>query len=237
MKRKHKVILSISLLINIVGIIVAALLFVRIGGFDYFSNEEVPYNENPYYVERTDLFNGVELAENSTIFIGDSITQRGLWNELFPEENVINRGVNSDTTEGVKNRLDDIVSSNPEKVFLMIGINDLYAEKTTDEIVSNYEDILNQFKSESPNTKVYVQSVLPLNYEMYYAGDKIKNETIKDLNKELKNLSTRFNYTFIDLYSKFEKNGQLNKQLSYDGIHLSGEGYNVWKESIEKYIQ
>lgn len=237
MNKKYKIILSISLLINVIGIAIAAVIFFKVGGMSYFAKDEVAYNKNPYYIERNNLFDGVKLNENETVFIGDSITQRGLWDELFPETKVINRGINSDTTEGVLNRLDDIIESKPKKVFLMIGINDLYANKSTDEIVSNYKQILDKIKSGSPETKVYVQSVLPLNYEMYFAKDKIKNETIKELNGKLKDLSSEFNYTFVNLYPSFEKNGQLEKKLSYDGIHLSGQGYNVWKDEINQFVK
>lgn len=234
LKKKVKFILFVSLSINIIGIVLASiLLFPRLSS----GNVDLPYYENTYFKERTNLFASVEVPENSIVFIGDSITQRGLWNELFPDAKVINRGINSDTTEGVKNRLDEIISDSPKKVFLMVGVNDLYAGLTTDEIVTNYEEILNKFKSGSSETEVFVQSILPLNYEMYYAGDKIKNETIQVLNVQLKELSVKFGYNYIDLYSIFEENGQLNRKLSYDGIHLNGDGYELWEEFIQRYIE
>lgn len=239
LRKTTRVIFIISLAVNLLGILIAGFIFYKVGGVSYVSaklDDTHVYDENPYYVERTELFNGVGVKENSTIFIGDSITQRGLWDELLPNSNIINRGINSDTTEGVKNRLNEIVDSNPERVFLMIGVNDLYAGLPLNETISNYEEILKQIKTGTPDTEVYVQSVLPLNYEMYSAGDKIKNETIQELNKSLKYLSEEHGYTYVNLYSLFETEGQLNKQYSYDGIHLNGEGYNVWGETIKRYV-
>jgi lysophospholipase L1-like esterase len=236
MGRKHKNFLLVSISINVIGVMAAALMFVKIGGFSYFASTSVTYNENPYFIERTALFNAVSIPEGSTVFVGDSITQRALWNELFPGENVINRGINSDTTEGVKNRMEEITKSKPERVLMMIGVNDLYAGQSPEKILLNYRDIINQLKTKSPNAEVYIQSVLPLNYEMYFAKDKIKNETIQNLNAELKSLSVDMDAIYIDLYPLYEKNNQMNPELTYDGIHLNGEGYNIWKKAIKGYI-
>ena len=36
------------------------------------------------------------------VMIGDSITQLGIWNEIFPNVKIANRGVGGDATENVK---------------------------------------------------------------------------------------------------------------------------------------
>ena len=61
----------------------------------------------------------------STLFLGDSLTEYGNWRELFPGLDIKNRGIAGDTTDGVLHRLDGITALSPDKIFLMIGINDL----------------------------------------------------------------------------------------------------------------
>jgi lysophospholipase L1-like esterase len=41
------------------------------------------------------------------------------------KNNFINRGINSDTTAGVLNRVDEVVALKPKRVYLIIGVNDV----------------------------------------------------------------------------------------------------------------
>lgn len=45
----------------------------------------------------------------------------------------------------------------------MIGTNDLAVGITPEEVAANVEKLLDRFAEESPWTKIYVQSILPVN--------------------------------------------------------------------------
>ncbi|WP_160165640.1 GDSL-type esterase/lipase family protein [Exiguobacterium sp. AB2] len=197
-------------------------------------NEEQDYFDNPYYTERMSLFKPISTSADGVVFVGDSITQRGLFGEMFPEVKIYNRGINSDTSEGVLNRIKSVAEKSPKKVFLMIGINDLYAKRELSEISDDYRGILTAIKTNSPQTQVYVQSVLHVNSDIY--GEAIDNGAVNDLNVVIKRLAAEFDYKYIDLHDGFSENGQLNKNFTLDGIHLNGEGYAKWKEMIKFYI-
>ena len=47
------------------------------------------------------------------VMIGDSLTDGAEWREIFPDQKIVNRGIDSDTTDGVLARLDEIVSIKP----------------------------------------------------------------------------------------------------------------------------
>lgn len=235
---KKELIFRFSLFFNLIFIIAALFIFIKLGGISYVSakfESETKYDENPHYNERMSLFKSIDIHENSIVFVGDSITQRGLWNELFPNELVINRGINSDTTDGVISRVSEIVASSPSKIFLMVGVNDIYRQKSTEKIIGNYSRILEEIKK-SPNIDVYIQSVLPVNNELY--GNGVNNDDVKKINEELVILANEFDYTYIDVYSTVENNNQLiEKYTNNDGIHLNGEGYNQWKNAIKEYVE
>ena len=112
----------------------------------------------------------------------------------------------------------------------MIGINDLSKDVSVNEILSNYEKIVVQLKQHG--IAPYVQSVLLVGVKRTHLNDDI----IK-LNLKLRELSKKENIVFIDLNEVFAKNGKLKRSLSSkDDIHLNGEGYLAWKNSIEKFI-
>ena len=57
--------------------------------------------------------------------LGDSHTEGIDWRELFPDVKILNRGISGDTSEGVLNRLEEVIGRHSKIVFLMIGGNDL----------------------------------------------------------------------------------------------------------------
>lgn len=58
----------------------------------------------PRYLDRKALFERLD-CKDKIVFIGDSITDGGEWNELLGRNDVVNRGIIGDTTNGVLNRL------------------------------------------------------------------------------------------------------------------------------------
>ena len=51
-----------------------------------------------------------------SVFIGDSITEYGEWNDFFSSKNLSNRGVAGDTTEDILRRLDSIISTKANSI-------------------------------------------------------------------------------------------------------------------------
>ena len=190
----------------------------------------------PHYQLKTNLFEKLTKSANEIIFLGDSLTEQGEWVELLGNPHLKNRGISGDTTKGILNRLDKIVESHPPKIFLMIGINDLLNKgKNADKIASSYQKILEKIKLNTPETEVFIQSLLPVNNEKFRV--EIDNDDIVKLNYKIQELSKIFSCQYIDLYQEFS-NGQkqLDSQYTLDGVHLSGQGYLLWKKVIEKYI-
>ncbi len=94
--------------------------------------------------------------------------------------------------------------------------------------------------NKSPDSQIYLQSVLPINeklYNFFYKGAKATNDDIIKLNKHLKELASEPGVQYIDLSSFFIDNKyQLDKQFSSDGLHLNGKAYQLWKSLVEKFV-
>ncbi|MEO8892716.1 MAG: GDSL-type esterase/lipase family protein, partial [Coleofasciculaceae cyanobacterium] len=156
------------------------------------------------------------------------------WSEIFMNENIKNRGISGDTTDGVLNRISSIIESKPAKLFIMIGINDLNMGVSVENVVNNYQLILKSLVNNIPAEQVFIQSLLPINNQL---RNNCINQRIVDLNAKIKELTQVFSFQYINLFPAFlDKYNQLDIQYTSDGVHLNGRGYLVWKELIEKYV-
>ena len=189
-----------------------------------------------YYIQKN-YYEALPDTNNEIVFLGDSITDFGRWNEMFNKVNIKNRGIRGDSTKGVLERLSEIVSSSPDKIFLMIGINDLSSKKKVSEIVRNYDEILRYIIEKTPQTKMYVQSVLPVNENIPKRLGHANNDDVIKLNSELKVLCSHYGIQYIDLFNLFGNDSdKLKEEYTIDGLHPNGKGYLVWKSAIERYV-
>jgi lysophospholipase L1-like esterase len=154
----------------------------------------------------------------------------------------MNAGMGGATTDNIISGLSAVTISKPQKIFLMIGINDFLAhDRNVSYILTNYETILNQIRSESPDTVVYIESVLPIN-TLFTSKSTIKmpantSSKIVTLNDKLKSLARGDKIIFINLYPSFcGSDNQLYIKYTVDGFHLDPAGYAVWKNLISQYV-
>lgn len=192
-----------------------------------------------YYYQKKELFEILPDTKDEIIFLGNSITDGCEWGELFKNKDIKNRGISGDITDGVLFRLDEVIRSKPYKIFIMIGVNDLSRNKSPEYILTNYSKILQIIKENTPDTHVYIQSILPVNDQFGKFGNHTnKAKEIKQVNKELARLARNFGCTFIDLTEAFTDNyGRLNEEYTNDGLHLTAKGYLAWKKEIKKFVK
>lgn len=189
-----------------------------------------------FYYQRVSLFEILPVTEEDIIFLGNSITNGAEWSELFNDIHVKNRGISGDTAEGVYDRLDVITKGNPKKIFLMIGINDLIKGNTPESIAITIDNIIKKLKESCPNTKIYLQSLLPAN--RIFSDAVNQQGAIRGLNNRLVEITQKYNIDYIDLHRYFKNTNDdgLNLKYSNDGLHLMSEGYLLWKSLIMSYI-
>lgn len=145
-----------------------------------------------HQARRVSNFEAFALVPDDIVFLGDSITEGGPWDELFPDLPVRNRGVGGDTTDGVLARLEQVTRAQPAKVFLLIGTNDLFRGTSGSEIAANLGAILDRLKQQAPDTEVYLQSVLP-RAPSY-------RSSIEALNARLAEVALEHGSAWVDLY-------------------------------------
>lgn len=193
-----------------------------------------------FYEQRASLFEILPASSQDILFLGNSITNGCEWSELFQDMRIKNRGISGDITRGVYDRLDPIVKGQPAKIFLLIGINDIARGIPADTIVQNINMILQKIRRESPGTKLYLQSILPVN-DCYgkFKDHTSRGEIAARINEQLRSITQETPITYIDLWTHFADpvSGKMNPVYTNDGLHLLGKGYLLWREIVLPYIQ
>ncbi len=164
----------------------------------------------------------------TVVFLGSS--QTAGWKYMGVFKDVINKGAVSNNTSKILSSIHNVLSLHPDKIFILEGINEIHTDIQV--IISRYEKIIQRINNDSPNTMVFVQSLLPV-----VNRKDLSNEKIMELNKGLEALCGRSkNCIYVDLHSHFLSEGALNRELTSDGVHLKPVGYRLWQSLIEHYV-
>lgn len=193
-----------------------------------------------YWEQRVTLFNIIPVEPGDVVFLGNSITDGGEFTELFDDKTIKNRGISSDVISGVRERLHQITDHSPSKIFLLIGINDVSHNLTVDQLASQYEELVKEIREQSPQTRLYIQSVMPINNDFNrYKNLKGKEKVVTGLNSRLEGIAERNGAVYIDLWPALADpaTGKLRKEFTNDGLHLLGIGYDHWADAIRHYVK
>lgn len=165
------------------------------------------------------------------MFLGDSITAGGDWNAWFPDISISELSVPGDSLEQILYRIDMIGALEPQKVFLLAGVNNISRAHYEDTIRNTYSLILRKLNTMA--CEIYVQSILPVR-----EPSKVDNNRISQANEIIKELAMEYECEYINLHNVFtDTNGEMKKELTTDGVHLNEHGYAVWLEQIKDYIR
>lgn len=232
LKKVKNIVISKTFILLIICILLFVILIIQ---FLFFKEKLEDRKKNPYEIE-------IKSTDNF-VFLGDSITDYYPLDELYDGLPVVNSGISGYTTDDILNNLDTMVPIyNPTKVFILIGTNDIEREKTSDEIVKNIEEIVNRILEKRPNTKIYIESIYPINNT---DDEKINhnmvgrrtNEKIQEINKKIKKYCKDNNYTYINMYSELvDKDGNLDIKYTTEGLHISDLGYLKITKILYEYL-
>ncbi|MEL6132120.1 MAG: GDSL-type esterase/lipase family protein [Bacteroidota bacterium] len=222
--------LLISLSVNV--IIIAAVV---LGGWASARYAGARYKKA--YERRVSTFWATEPQHGCILFLGNSITQSGNWNEWLAETHrpVLNRGISGDITRKVLLRLDEVIRHQPAQIYISLGTNDLGKGHKVSEIISDYGQMLDRLKRACGQTQIFIQSVLPVRHRAPNGAD---NEEIIVLNEGLRTLADTKGCVYIDLHTPFvDTQGLLRAEFTNDDLHVTGAAYQEWMALLRPYMQ
>jgi lysophospholipase L1-like esterase len=176
---------------------------------------------------RRTQFDVLPPSPGATIMLGDSITEGGLWNEWFPELAIVNRGIAGDTVPGIRARLADALGG-PRLVNVLVGTNDiapLGGTSDVDAVASDFEQLLGEIVRQAPGARIVVNSVMPRSPELA--------ATLTELNLRYRAAAEARSVEYLDLWPALAgDDGELRREFTPDGIHLTGAGYRAWAAAL-----
>ena len=184
------------------------------------------------------------------VFIGDSLTfgygveKRYRWIELFKENSnleVMNKGVNGDTTTGILSRFySDVISQKPDFAFIMAGSNDFLLGRDLFNVTSNIEILIKDCNENNITPIIGIQpfiigSMAKISWS-YYIDYSFVNSLIYTYRENIIKLCSKNNIDYIDFYKSFENivNKENEEEYFIDGLHPSEKGHKIMVEDFIK---
>ena len=125
---------------------------------------------------------------------------------------------------------DIVTKTDADIVCLMFGLNDM--EHSIDNCIPAWENVINYFKQEHPDTIIVVQSVTPVT-----KAHRFNNKDIQHYNQVLAMLCAKLDVEYIDICDGlYNDEWNLKDEYSFDGIHLNEAGTSVWRENLKKAL-
>lgn len=250
MKKRYIKILRVISCFILIGLIVVAIYFkipYRNADSEKQLNKEVGATKTK--LNKYDYSKPVPLSEKvnedyfkDAIFFGDSLTY-GM-TSYFPinKDNIIAcKGatiqhmmecviLSGKEEYGDTNAFKEVKKRNPKKIYVMMGTNG-FAWMTKQEIISDYEKLIDKLMSDNPNAKMYIQSMFPVSKNKETSDGRYNNHKITDINSSLLTLTQNKKIYYLDTNSVLNnKNGYLSEEYTNlsDGIHVNADAYKLW---------
>lgn len=165
-------------------------------------------------------------------FLGDSLTEYGDWETLFPRDRVTNLGRAGETVEGLLQRIryGGLIDDPPNHLFLMSGINNIAAGDN--DFLGAFRAVAELCRFRWPSSGLVIQSILPVRVDWVDLG------VIVTANRGLRGIACDVQAAYLDLYSGFvDRHGSaIGRYYAEDGYHLTAAGYARWARAIEEYL-
>ncbi len=162
-------------------------------------------------------------------FLGDSITHLGKWDLLFPQIASRNFGIGGERSDHLLARIGPLLAMRPERLFLLIGTNDLGVGIPIEDTASNVDRLVEQLKARLPDCMIVLQGVMP--------RARRYQQRIHQLNQRYAQIAQRREIVYLDLFPAFDDgSGALRSELTDDGLHLNGAGYRIWRDLLRPLV-
>lgn len=181
--------------------------------------------------------------EKRVIFMGNSITEGWVRThpDFFKTNGYIGRGISGQTSYQFLVRFrEDVINLSPALVVINAGTNDVAENTQAYNEDYTFGNIVSMVELAKANKiKVILTSVLPAAQFKWRMEIKDAPLKIKSLNDRIEAYAKANKIPYVNYYQALvvPENQALNPQYTKDGVHPTGEGYDVMEPMIKKAIE
>ena len=181
--------------------------------------------------------------EKRVVFMGNSITEGWVRThpDFFKSNGYIGRGISGQTSYQFLVRFrEDVINLSPALVVINAGTNDVAENTQAYNEDYTFGNIVSMVELAKANKiKVILTSVLPAAQFKWRMEIKDAPQKIKSLNDRIEAYAKANKIPYVNYYQALvvPENQALNPQYTKDGVHPTGEGYDVMEPMIKKAIE
>ena len=142
---------------------------------------------------------------------------------------------------GEMNLEDAIASSAVERIFVLIGSNDIASDPQREAFFDNWDILLERIRDKSPELEIVLISNIPqyaIEQESWKPRFQAYNRYVQELNAQLEDYCRENGCLYLDLcYYMQDFCGRLPQEYNLDGYHLNDTGYKTWMKILRYYAQ
>ena len=183
---------------------------------------------------------------DDAVFIGDSITTGIKLYDVMSNTTVLaSTGIGLENIlskpaikygEETLTAMQALAKTGAKKVYIMLGANSILGDHDT--MVGLYGNLIDEVRRNAPDSIIYVQSVLPINEEIFHVkyNPNTDNSDIMDFNKKLAALAAEKQAYYLDVGSVFrDETGGMPADYTPDGMHINSAQYIMWFDYLKTH--
>lgn len=139
--------------------------------------------------------------------------------------------------DGLYTVIDMLDKKSYGRIYVLFGINEMGGWIDYDHFYSSYVNLLREIRGAQPSAVIYVESVLPVNKYAINTNHKFTNENIDNFNRNyVRPIAAEAGTVFLNVNPLFKcENGNLPKEASSDGIHMTQSYCKEWMDMLAYY--
>ncbi len=190
-----------------------------------FVGDSIMLGFRNYAMKRQDTF----LSRINFLAAGSFSANNALWE-------VDNKSVHPVYQGEQRQVWESIAMMGSDKVFLMLGMNDLNITGL-EGTCEKYKELIGKIEESSPDAEINIMSMTYV-LEGKEAG-KLENDTIREYNEMLKEMAEDNGWGYVDVAEALaDGNGDLAEEYCSDGFaHQNPDAYDVWVAALREYAK